>query len=147
MEIIKQILFFTQYYAWIILPLAYWVIALVLGRDRGYLRHLQMANNDYKIDLHPLHATLNIALWAIGVLILGNFFQPTFLLFTFSFWHDGMMYLTREKLSPGIYPKRFFDFTKTPIAFTDKLFGNTGSRVFLAVFGFICYLGFQFYYA
>lgn len=39
----------------------------------------------------------------------------------YMFLHDGMYYWKRSDLAAGVYPKGFFDFTKAPIAWTDKI--------------------------
>lgn len=54
------------------------------------------------------------------------------LIFIFSFFHNGFYYLTRNKLNPAIYKKKFFDDSDTSKAVFELGFGY---RTAMAVIG------------
>ena len=134
-------------FSWLFAPIITMIIAVNLGKYRGHYVYLKQKAGGDTWNEHPNNAWLHILLTLTNWHIIGNPLQPLFILCMWSFFHDGMQYKTIDTLVPGTYPKRWLDFTKTPKSFMDKLFGNVGSRVLLAVFGLLCYAGYQIYYA
>jgi hypothetical protein len=51
----------------------------------------------------------------------------------FPFFHDGFYYLTRNKITPNLYPKKFMDYTQKSTAKTDVLWTWEGRCVFLSI--------------
>lgn len=60
------------------------------------------------------------------------------LIFIFSFFHNGFYYLTRNKLNPEIYKKKFFDDSDTSKAVFELGFGY---RTAMAVIGILFITG------
>lgn len=72
-------------------------------------------------NLHPLFTIQRSII--LGVICLINFdWWLISLPLVFSFFHNGMYYLTRHELNYRIYPKGWWDMSTTSTAFTTKLF-------------------------
>lgn len=56
------------------------------------------------------------------------------LIMTFSFFHNGFYYLTRNKLQPSLYPKGFMDKSTTSTALIDLGFKLRTSYLIVGIF-------------
>ena len=119
------------------------IYALIEGHKDAYLEHHRStsANPDYK-NLHPLFAVTRIL---IGVLIFFYINLPiliglSFLLclgLIFSWFHNGNYFLTRNKLTPNIYKKKWKDESTTSNAILEFNYIERSILLILGIIGLI----------
>ena len=139
---------------YIIYTLIFWVMYSTLEglREAFYWHYKGIASSTDGVDLHPIFTlqrgillfTLMFFMWVtlsstVGVLI----FLANALLF--SFFHNGMMYLFRNKLDSKVYPKKWFDQSTTSTAKTTK-FMTPVSRTIQAILGLGIYITILIYF-
>ena len=96
-------------------------------------------------NLHWLYATQRgILLGCIGIWMYysGNEFEflilPVACCFTYSFFHNGFYYMTRNKLDKEVYQKGFWDNTDTSNAFLNI---SVGFRTAMLIVGLVFTIG------
>jgi hypothetical protein len=135
-------------YREIILLLAFFQYALLEGYREGYYWHYKVRSNDTStFDIHPFFSwqrglflfvlTMYCNINEIDYINIVTTLLGTMLMF--SFLHNGMYYLTRNKLNSSVYQKRFFAQSSTSTAFWTK-FMTPISRTILFVIGLALYL-------
>lgn len=126
-----------------------WILyACIDGFTEAFYWHFKIRSNyvDKVIDLHPFFATQRIMF--AGILsILSNFIYfdsilSTSLFFTalglsFSFFHNGCYYLTRNRLDKNVYKKGWFDFSTTSTAKLTKIMTPINRTIMFLVSIFI----------
>lgn len=132
------------YWMLYIAPLVSWIVyALFEGYREAYYWHERVTSpNKTDKDLHRIFALqrgtviLLICyglLWPIGPWAILSFIG---LSCVFSFFHNGMQYLTRNKLNPYIYKKRWWDQSTTSTAKLTK-FMTPFNRTWLMFLGIL----------
>jgi len=105
--------------AWFFGCIMFSIFAMVEGYNEALSDHFkQLANQD-----HNGHVMFRVNT-AVVFILLHQFVDFKSLLCyagMYMFLHDGMYYATRHNFNPAVYVKGWFDFTDTPVAFTDKL--------------------------
>lgn len=59
---------------------------------------------------------------------------------TFSFFHDGWYYMFRNKITPGVYPRGFFDASDESTAWFEFTFLQRAGFALAGILSFITYL-------
>lgn len=98
-----------------------------------YYEHEVKSSFKDNYNEHPLFVAIRLCVF-IPLWILTQWKTAAALFIIFPFFHDGQYYLNRNNLS-GIYPRRWFDQSKTSTAFSTK-FLTPLVRTLLAFLGF-----------
>lgn len=127
-----------------IVILFFWIVfALLQGLNDSYYYHYRMTSNQLKDEnIHWVYFCQRfIVCTCIGLIhsmyfpILSTGIFLGSLILIFSFFHNGMYYQMRKKISHGnLYPKGWFSSSTTSQA-TIEL--NNVTRIFLAIVGII----------
>jgi hypothetical protein len=124
-----------------------WVLfSLLSGIIEAYLFYKYMARTDgWKVEKHIVFtfirlivATTLIVVFSVPVLLLAVFY------FIFPFFHDGMLYVTINKLyGEEIYENGwFFDYSKTTSAVHEYTVRERVCMLFIGIiFGLLLYIG------
>lgn len=103
----------------IVLVYILWILCSTLDGVRdGFMYSVKDINKSTPINEHIIF-TIHRAIIALMV-ILAVGVSGLFMLPAFSFFHDGAYYTTRDLLTPGTYPKRWFSISNTSTALTTK---------------------------
>lgn len=122
------------------------------GKVDGYLFDALTAKKDASFDnLHPLFTLIRAIIgcavlkasidlggiiigwdmiWLIAMLCLSY-------IGTFSYWHNGKYYVTRNKLNPNVYKKGWFDYSSTSRATFDLSYKERLSGLIIGWFSFV----------
>ena len=112
------------------------VFALLEGFNEATTDYFKIKANEF----YNGHTIFRINTFIVLLLIYSQTSYQTvgFLICTYMFLHDGMYYWRRNDLDNKVYPKKWFDQTVSPIAFTDKIgIGKLYCRITLFVIGII----------
>ena len=130
-------------YALILQFIVWQIFAALMGYLEAILFHLadyyklKSFNKDYR-DIHFHFTIIRFAMYIMLFMHLGArnviVFAPVAIC-TFSFMHDGIYYLMRNNLSPGVYSKGFFD--KPSIGSTAKTKMSFKHRAIAFAFGLV----------
>lgn len=129
----------------IIIAQLLWILnASLEGFIQAYYYSLYPSDKGYK-NLHPFFLIQRIILIAGLTFGLGYTLEAwmcaVFIAacaFTYSFFHNGFYYLTRNKLDSKVYPKGFLDDTDTSDAILNI---NLGFRIIMAIIGIVFTIG------
>lgn len=92
---------------------------------------------------HDLFMWIRIS-FLIPIFLLTDWYNVLCYMAAFPFFHDGLYYTGREKLSPGVYPKKWFAQSTTSTALWTKYFTPV-LRTLLAISGLACLISIQIY--
>jgi hypothetical protein len=102
----------------IVMILMFIVYSLLQGFIDAHTYHYKNTSSSPKgLNLHPFLSTIRGIILVLMYLIFGQISFIIGLSFIFSYFHNGMYYLTRDDLSPGTYPKRWSDSSSTSTSF------------------------------
>lgn len=127
-----------------IILIIFWIVyALLSGTNDGYYYHYRNTSIQLKDEnIHWIYFCQRFILWSCMLLLHSLYFPilstgvfSASLILIFSFFHNGIYYETRKRLSNyNLYPKGWFS-SSTSSQATIEL--NNISRIFLAVVGLI----------
>lgn len=117
--------------------------AILEGIREGYYYHSAIVSNDVeKYNLHSLFWIQRVVILLSITSLLGFLSQSALItsafiissILGFSFWHNGMYYITRNNLNPEKYKKRFKDASSTSsslmeFSYNERLFYFTLSII------------------
>ena len=123
--------------------------ALLEGKREAWYYHIKAISGLLKEkDEHPLFTaqrtlfyliilTANFIIfkhdaWLSATLVFAYWLQ-------FTFFHDGIYYVERNKLNPDLYKKKFFDQSTTSKAWTDK-YMTAPIRTVMAATGMVLFI-------
>lgn len=111
-------------YLYLILGLLF---ASIEGVREAFYYYVQ---KDVKRNIHWIYY-LQRTLFTILFYSLTNFFILACFVLSFSFMHDGFYYVTRNKLDPSVYARKFIDSSTTSTAIME--FNFTERTIFLVL--------------
>ena len=110
------------------------ILSCVYASLEGVVQAFYYRNyNNTDINIHGLY-TFQRAIVGIILFSFTNIFFFLFFLFSFSFFHNGFYYWTRNILDDNIYRARFTDTSTTSKAFLEF---NFSQRTILFIMGLI----------
>lgn len=123
--------------------------SIIEGKREAHYWHHWILSSDYQalkdINLHTLFAKqrgLILCLVSILIIPLYGYLIPMLIFIAnaclFSFFHNGMMYKTRNYLNKHNYPKRWWDQSSNSTAWSTKLMTPI-SRTIQALIGILIY--------
>jgi len=104
---------------WYVGGVLFGIFAMVEGFNESYTDFYKAKSNSD----HNGHIMFRVNT-GIVILLLSKFvdwYSIGCYVLMYSFLHDGIYYWNRNNLTPGVYTTGFMDFTKTPIAISDKI--------------------------
>lgn len=116
--------------------------AIIEGRRDGFYYHAATMNGDS--DKHNLHglftamrAIFGFALAALIGHVISVLLMCAFMIFTFSFWHNGEYYKTRHELDTKRYPAGWSSTSTTSRATFDLSFNQRCLGLIIGVLFFV----------
>lgn len=120
----------------IIIPLLWSIYCYFEGQREAYYYQLEKESNLKRKNIHYMYLIQRgIALVLIGALT-KSIILPFSLACILPFIHDGVYYVTYNKLDPGVYPKGFSSSSGTSKAFMEF---NWTKRLILLAMGIMLY--------
>ncbi len=98
-----------------------------------YYNYASKDNSPDKPNLHFM-LTLIRAIVMVPIFVLTDWKSVLCYMAIFPFFHDGSYYTQRERITPGVYPKKWFAQSTTSTAWSDK-FMTSVIRIILAIIG------------
>ena len=121
---------------WAYCTVFFMIFAMIEGFVEATTDHFKIKANEV-YNGHLMYR-IKTTLMLLSIYTQTNWQTVGCLILTYMFLHDGMYHWKRNDLDNKVYPKKWFDFTKTPIAFSDKLgIGKPIIRTTLFVIGVI----------
>ena len=126
-----------------LLLLTIWIVySLLEGYREAIFYYFAVSSSRKMIEMHPTFTFQRVLVFggfAILLLLMSCTWVVSLLSFigyacVFSFLHDGFYYVTRNKLDNSIYPKKWWDFSTTSTAKSDK-FLTSVNRTILVIIG------------
>lgn len=124
-----------------------WIILALLNgcRDSFYYHYRMTSIQQKNENIHWIYFCNRFVTWSLILIVHSMYFQTlstgiygASLILVFSFFHNGMYYLVRKKLSKAdIYPKGWWS-SSTSSQATIEL--NNVSRIFLLITGIIGFI-------
>jgi hypothetical protein len=115
--------------------------ALIEGYREAYYYHAAMLLGDkLKKEMHPVFSIQRILFFSVALIFFKWYIAICVFMgeiFTFSFFHNGMYYLTRNNLSKEVYEKRWRAESSTSTA---KLEFTWMARLVLLIVGISFYI-------
>lgn len=119
--------------------------SIIEGRRDGFYYHAATMNGDS--NSHNLHPLFTVMRATFGTSLIFGFIGEqnwtllllmcAFMIFTFSYWHNGEYYKTRHELDPKVYPKGWSSTSTTSRATFDLSFNQ---RCLLLVIGILFFV-------